>query len=164
MLKQFDLSNSKLFGTLMSPSLKLNSDLNGKKVDVTLYGGMIGNLLYLITSKPDIMLSVCLCTRYQVKPKESHLLTIKRIMRYLMGTSHLGLWYPKSNTYSLVGYLDMDFTSSRTNKKSTIGSCQFIGHSLVSWQCKKQNNVALSTVEAKYIIVESCCTQLLWMK
>ena len=116
----------------MSPSLKLDSNPNGKKVDVTLYKGMIGSLLYLTTSRLDIMLSMCLCTRYQANPKESHILAIKHIMRYLVGASDLGLWYPKSNTYTLLCYFNVDFASSRTDRKSTIGECQFISHSLVS--------------------------------
>ena len=85
----------------MSSSLKLDSDQNGKKVDVTLYRGMIGSLLYSTATKPDIILNVCLYTRYQADPKESHLSIVKWIMRYLMGTPHLGIWYPKSNFCSL---------------------------------------------------------------
>ena len=81
-----------------------------------------------------------------------------------MGTPHLGIWYPKSNTYSLLGYSDIDFASSRIDRKNTTRGCQFIKHSLVSWQGKKQNNVPLSTAEAKYIEAGSCCVQLLWMK
>ena len=86
MLKRFDISNSKPCATLISLSLKLDSNLKGKRVDVTLYKGMIGSLLYLIASRLDIMLSVCLCVRYQADPKESHFLAVKRIMRYLVGT------------------------------------------------------------------------------
>ena len=112
--------------------MKLDSCQNGKKVDVTLYRGMIGSLLYLTANKSDIMLSVCLYTRYQVDPEESHLLAVKRIMRYLVGTPHLGLWYPKSNTCSSLGYSNADFIGSRTDRKSTIRGYQFIRHSLVS--------------------------------
>ena len=107
----------------MSPSLKLDFDLTGKKVNVTFYRGMIGSLLYLIASRPDIMLNVCLCARYQANPKESHILAIKHIMRYLVGTSHLGLWYYKTNTCSLLGYLVVHFTGSKTDRKSTIKGC-----------------------------------------
>ena len=120
LLKRFDISNSKPFASLMSPSLKLDFIPNDKKVDVTLYKGMIGSLLYLTASRMDITLSVCLCIRYQADSKELHLLAIKHIMRYLVGTSHLGQWYPKFNTCSLLGYSDVDFTSRRTNRKSTM--------------------------------------------
>ena len=117
----------------MSPSLKLDSDPNGKKVDVALYRDMIGSLLYLTTNRPDIMRRMCLCTQYQADPKELHFSTIKHIIRYLLGTQQLGLWYPKFNTYSLLGYLDVDFVDSKTDRKSTTRGCQFISHSLISW-------------------------------
>ena len=107
----------------MSPSLKLDSNPNGKKVDMAPYGGIIGNMLYLTTSKLAIVLSVYLWTRYQANPKELHLLVVRHIMIYLVGTSHLSLWYPKSNMCSLLGYLDADFVGRRTNRKSTIGRC-----------------------------------------
>ena len=84
---------------------------------------MISSLLYLIASKLDIMLSVCLCARYQLNPKESHFSTVNHIMGYLVGTLHLGLWYPKSNTYNLLSYSNADFAGSRINWKSTIRGC-----------------------------------------
>ena len=102
------------------------------------------------------MLSVRPCAGYQADPKELHLLAIKHIMRYLVGTPYLGIWYPKKTTCSLIGYLDANLASSRTDMKSILGGCQFLSHSLVSWQCKKQNSVALSIVEAKYIVARSC--------
>ena len=111
-----------LFGTPMGPSVKLDYDLNRKKVDVTLYRGMIGSLLYLTTSRL-VTLSVCLCARYQANPKESHLSIVKRIMRYLIGISHIGLWNPKSNTCGLLSYLDVAFANSRTDRNSTIRGC-----------------------------------------
>ena len=126
LLKRFDMSNSKPFATPMSPSLKLDSYPNGKKVDVTLYKGMIGSLLYLTASKLDIMLSVCLCTRYQAEPIELHLSIVKWIMRYLVGTPYLGIWYPKSTSCSLIGYTDVDFVSSRTDRKRILGGCHFL--------------------------------------
>ena len=112
LLKRFALLNSKPFGAPMSLSLMLDSNANGKKVDGALFRGMIHSLLYLTASKSNIMLSLYLCARYQVDPKESHLLVIKCIMRYFVVTQHLGLWYRKPSTYILIGYLDMDFASS----------------------------------------------------
>ena len=93
---------------------------------------MMERLLYLTASRPDIMLSVCPCDRYQANPKEMLLSTVKHIMRYLVSMPHLGLWYPKSNTCSLLGYLHANFTGSGINRKSTSGRCQFLGHPLVS--------------------------------
>ena len=119
LLKPFNVSNSKPFGTLMGLSLKLVFDPNGKKMDVILYRRIIGSLLYHAVSRSNIMLSVCLCARYQANPKESNFSIIKCIMRYLLGTQHLGLWYLKSNTCSLLSYLNADFMGCRTNRKST---------------------------------------------
>ena len=128
------------------------------------YRSMIGSLLYLCASRPDIMLSVCMCTRFQANLKECHLMAVKRFFRYLVHTPNLGLWYPKGFTFELLGYFDLDYASCKVTRKSTTGTCQFIGRSLVSWSSKKQNSVALSTAEAEYVAAGACCAQLLWMK
>src|SRR3954464_5764964 len=125
---------------------------------------MIGSLLYLCASRPDIMLSVCMCARFQSTPKESHHKDVKWILQYLVYTANLGLWYPKGSSFRLVGYSDADWAGDKVDRKSTSGACQFIGRSLVSWSSKKQNSTALSTAEAEYISATSCCAQLLWMR
>jgi hypothetical protein len=109
------------------------------------------------------MLSVCMCARFQDDPKEVHLRAIKRIMRYLVYTPKFGLWYPKGSTFDLIGYSDADWAGCKIDRKSTLGTCQFLGRSLVSLASKKQNSVALSTAEAEYITAGHCCVQLLWM-
>ena len=125
---------------------------------------MVGSLLYLTASRPDIMFATCLCARFQSNPKESHLIAIKRIFRYLKGTPNLGLWYPKNNGFDLIGYSDSDYAGCKIDRKSTTGSCQFLGGRLVSWFSKKQHSVSTSTAEAEYIAAGSCCAQILWMK
>jgi hypothetical protein len=125
---------------------------------------MIGSLLYLCASRPDIMLSVCMCARFQADHKEVHLRAVKRIMRYLVSTPKFGLWYPKGSTFDLIGYSDVDWAGCKIDRKSTSGTCQFLRRSLVSWASKKQNSVALFTAEAKYIAAGHCCAQLLWMR
>jgi len=105
---------------------------------------MIRSLLYLLTSRPDIIFSVCMCARYQSNPKESHLSVVKRIMRYLLSTINLGLWYPKNSSYNLVRYSESDFARCKTDRKSTNETFHFIGSALVSWHSKKKNSVALS--------------------
>jgi hypothetical protein len=97
-------------------------------------------------------------------PKEIHLRAMKRIMRYLVYTPKFGLWYPKGSTFDLIGYSDADYAGCKIDRKSTSGTCQFLGRSVVSWASKKQNSVALSTAEAKYIVVGHSCAQLLWMR
>ncbi|CAL1382362.1 unnamed protein product [Linum trigynum] len=129
-----------------------------------LYRRMIGSLLYLTASRPNIMFAVCVCARFQSSPKESHLIAVKRIFRYLSGTVSWGLWYSSGSGLDQVGYSDSDFAGSLTDRKSTSGACHFLGTSLVSWFSKKQNSVALSTVEAEYVATGACCTQILWIK
>ncbi|SPT18516.1 unnamed protein product [Triticum aestivum] len=112
----------------------------------------------------DIMLSVCMCARFQATPKESHHKAVKHILRYLAHTPTLGLWYPKGSAFDLIGYSDSDYAGDRVDRKSTSGTCHFLGRSLVCWSSKKQNCVSLSTAEAEYIAGGSCRAQLLWMK
>ena len=164
LLNRFGMKYSKATSTPMSPTIKLDKDENGKSVDITKYRGMIGALLYLTSSRPDIMFSVCLCARFQSNPKESHLSAVKRIFKYLYGTKDLGLWYPKGAYLELISYSDADFGGCKIDRKSTSGTCHLLGSSLVSWGSKKQNSVALSTAEAEYVSAASCCAQTLWMK
>ncbi|KAI3734639.1 hypothetical protein L6452_14113 [Arctium lappa] len=119
MLKKFDLTQTSAMKTPMAPPLTLNKDPSGKPVNVTDYRGMIGSLLYLTASQPDIMYSTCLCARYQFEPKESHLIAVKRIFRYLKETPNLGLWYPKDSGFDLTGYSDSDFAGCKLDRKST---------------------------------------------
>ena len=110
------------------------------------------------------MFSTCLFARFQADPRESHLIALKRIFRYLKGTPNLGIWYPRDSGFELIGYSDADYACCKIDRKSTTGTCQFLGNKLVSWFSKKQNFVSTSTVEAEYIAAGSCCAQILWMK
>jgi hypothetical protein len=150
--------------TPMGTNGHLDFDMGGKPVDQKLYHSMIDSLLYLCAYMPDIMLSVCMCARFQVAPKECHLRAVKRIMRYLALTHYLGLWYPKGAHFELIGYSDVDYVRCKVDRKSTYGTCQFLGRSLMCWSFKKQNSVVLSTAEAEYVVVSSYCAQLLWMR
>jgi hypothetical protein len=164
MLKRSDMADSKPIKTPMALNGHLDLNEEGKLVDQKVFRSMIGSLLYLCASRPDIMLSVCMCARFQANPKECHLMAVKRIFRYLIHTPNQGLWYPKGSTFDLLGYSDSDYASCKVHRKSTTGTCQFLGRSLVSWSSKKQNSVALSTAEAEYVAAGACCAQLLWMK
>ncbi|KAK4842847.1 hypothetical protein QYF36_000766 [Acer negundo] len=166
LVKKFGLEKVKHCDTPMSTTLKLSKDASGKSVEQTLYHGMIGSLLYLTTSRPDISFSVGVdvCARYQADPKESHLSSVKRIIRYVNGTYNYGIWYSFDTNASLVGFSDADWAENCDDRKSTSGGCFFLGNNLVSWFCKKQNSISLSTAEVEYIAAGSGCTQLLWMK
>ncbi|GJS98456.1 putative ribonuclease H-like domain-containing protein [Tanacetum coccineum] len=125
---------------------------------------MIGSLMYLTASRPDIMYAVCVCSRFQVTPKTSHLNAVKRIFKYLKGKPHLGLWYPRESPFDLEAFSDSDYGGSNLDRKSTTGGCQFLGQRLISWQCKKQTIVATSTTEAEYVAAANCCGQVLWVQ
>lgn len=125
---------------------------------------MIGSLLYLTASRPDLSYSVGVCARYQASPRESHMNALKRIIKYVKGTVNLGMFYTKDTNTSLAGFCDADWAGSLDDRRSTSGGCFFLGNNMVSWHSKKQNCVSLSTAEAEYIALGSCCTQLLWMK
>ena len=118
---------------------------------------MIGSLLYIIKSRPNIAFSVGVRAQFQAAPKESHLTADKRIIRYINGTSNYGIWYSRDSNECLAGY-------SNADRKSTSGGWFYLGNNLVLWMSKKKNLVSLSTAEAEYIVTESCCAQLLWMK
>lgn len=164
LLKRFDMFDCKTLDTPMAISVKLDPDVNGIPVNSTKYRSMIGALLYLTASRPDIQFAICKCARYQSSPMESHLQAVKRILRYLKGTHTFGLWYSRDSTLDLVGYSDADFAGDRIDRTSTSGICTFLGNSLVSWSSKKQNSIALSTAEAEYVAAAGCCAQLIWMK
>ncbi|XP_073525528.1 uncharacterized protein [Phyllobates terribilis] len=129
-----------------------------------MYRGMIGSLMYLTASRPDIVFAVSVCARSQSDPRASHLSHVKRIFRYLKGSDDLCLWYSKGGGLSLVGYTDADYAGYLADRKSTSGMAQFLGPCLVSWGSKKQNCTALSTTEAEYIAAAQCCAQVLWIK
>jgi hypothetical protein len=158
------MKNAKPIKTPMVTNGHLDLDTGGKSIDQKVYRSMIGSLLYLCASLPDIMLSVCMCASFQANPKEIGLRATKRIMRYLVCTPKFGLWYPKGSTFDLIGYYDADYAGCKIDRKSTSGTCQFLGRSLVSWGSKKQNSVALFTAKAEYIAAGHCCAQLLWMR
>ncbi|KAL5537917.1 hypothetical protein UlMin_045747 [Ulmus minor] len=164
LVKKFGLENAKIYNSPMSTTIKISKDDSGISIDSKLYRSMIGSLLYLTASRPDLCYSVGVCARFQSDPKESHLQAVKRIIRYVNGTLDYGLWYSMDTTTDLVGYSDADWAGTIDDRKSTSGGCFYLGNNLVSWFSKKQNSISLSTAEAEYIAAGSASTQLLWMK
>ncbi|GKD34242.1 retrovirus-related pol polyprotein from transposon TNT 1-94 [Tanacetum coccineum] len=140
LLKKCEIFDSSLVKTPMVPPNNLGSDLAGKPVNETSYRGMIGSLMYLSVTRPDIQFSIVLCARYQSNPKESHLTAMKRILRYLKGTPTFGLYYPKCSGFDLKGYSDSNYAGCNMDRKST-------------------------SAEAKYVVAAGgCCASILWMK
>nr|GEY25992.1 uncharacterized mitochondrial protein AtMg00810-like [Tanacetum cinerariifolium] len=150
--------------TPMVEQAKLKLDLVGKLVDHNDYRIMIGSLMYVTSSRPDIMFATCMYARYQANPNEHHMSAIKRICRYLKGTINLGLLYPKDSGFDLTAYLDADHAGCHLDRKTTFGSVQFLCDKLVCWSSKKQNCVSISTAESEYVAVSGCCAQVLWMR
>nr|GEY25948.1 hypothetical protein [Tanacetum cinerariifolium] len=150
--------------TPMVEQPKLKLDLVRKPVDHTNYRSMIGSLMYVTSSRPDIMFATSMCARYQENPNEHHVLAVKRIFCYLKETINIGLWYPKDSGFDLTAYSDAYHAGCHLDRKSTSGSVQFLGDKLVCWSFKKQNYVSISTPESKYVMVSSCCAQVLWMR
>jgi hypothetical protein len=163
-LSRFKMLDCKVASTPVEVNHKLGPALNEVAVDEKLYRSMIGSLMYLTASRPDITFAVSLCSRFQAAPKECHLKAVKRILCYLKGRPNLGLWYPYEDDFSLIAFSDSDYGGCNADKKSTTGGCQFLGSRLVSWQCKKQATVSVSSAEAEYIAAASCCSQVLWIQ
>ena len=116
----------------MSPNVKLIVDLLGKSVDLSLYRSMIGSLLYLTASRPDISYSEEVCARYQANPKESHMIALKRIINYVKTTADFGVWYSKDTNDILAGYSNADWARNAGGRKSTLRGCFYVGNNLVS--------------------------------
>nr|GEW95138.1 uncharacterized mitochondrial protein AtMg00810-like [Tanacetum cinerariifolium] len=149
--------------THMVEKNKLDEDLHGTPVDATPYRGMIGSLMYLTSSRLDLIYTVCLCARYQAKPTEKYLNAVKRIFRYLKRTINMGLRYSKDTGMSLIAYSEADHAGCQDTRRSTSGSAQFLGDKLVSWFSKEQKSTAISSIEVEYIALSGCCAQILWM-
>ncbi|GJS82815.1 putative ribonuclease H-like domain-containing protein [Tanacetum coccineum] len=158
---------NKFYKTASTPietNKALLKDEEAENVDVHLYRSMIGSLMYLTASRPDIMFAVCACARFQVTPKVLHLYAVKRIFRYLKGQPKSGLWYPIDSPFDLEAFSDSDYARVSLDGKSITGGCQFLGKRLISWQCKKQTIVANSTTEVEYVDAANCCGHVLWIQ
>ncbi|GKC53693.1 retrovirus-related pol polyprotein from transposon TNT 1-94 [Tanacetum coccineum] len=163
-LKKHGMTSCDSIGTPMATK-HLDADLSGTLVDQTKYRSMVRALMYLTASRPDIVHATCYCARYQVKPTEKHLTTVKRIFRYLKETINMGLWYLKDTSFELTAFSDSDHAGCLDLRKSTSGGIQFLGgDKLVSWSSKKQNYTSMSSEEVEYVSLSACCAQVLWLR
>ncbi|XP_042756580.1 uncharacterized mitochondrial protein AtMg00810-like [Lactuca sativa] len=143
----------------MAAGTRLGPSLDKLVVDITLYRIMFGSLLYLTTSRPDIMFVVCNCASYQSNPREPHMTIVKNIFRYLKGTISLRLWYASKTGFFIQAFSDVGLGGCKLDKKSTSSGCQFLDGKLVSWQLKKPTCVSISTAEAEYVVDVDCTSQ-----
>ncbi|KAL4583270.1 hypothetical protein LXL04_007838 [Taraxacum kok-saghyz] len=164
LLTKFGMTGGSKAKVPMAFGTKLKPSLDEPAADQTLYRGMIGSLLYLTSSRPDIMFAVCYCARYQSNPRTSHMTAVKNIFRYLQNTTSLGIWYPANKGFFVQAFTDSDLGGCSLDLKSTSGGCQFLDRKLVSWQSRKQTCVSLSTAEAEYIAAATCTSQVLWIQ
>ncbi|GJX14250.1 ribonuclease H-like domain-containing protein [Tanacetum coccineum] len=162
--KEHGMEKCDTVGTPMATKPKLDADFSGKFVDQTDYRSKIGSLMYLTSSRPDIVQAVCYCARYQARPTEKHLKEVKRIFRYLRGTINMGLWYPKDSGFELTTFSDANHVGCIDTRKSTSGGIQFLGDKLVIWMSKKQDCTAMSSAEAEYVGLSASCAQVMWMR
>ena len=132
LVKRFGLDKAAHVRTPMAANAKLTNDPSGESVDVTLYRSLIGCLLYLTTSRPDIAFSIGICSRFQFNPKASHLNAVKRIIKYVGETCDYGLFYSKESNLSLTGFSDSVWAGNVDDRKSTTGGCFYVGANLVS--------------------------------
>nr|GEV27580.1 retrovirus-related Pol polyprotein from transposon TNT 1-94 [Tanacetum cinerariifolium] len=163
-LKKYSFESCDLVDTPMVEKSKLNEDKEGKAVDPSHYRSLIGTLLYLIASRPDLQFSICMYARYQARPTKKHLHAVKRIFRYLRGTVNRGLWYLKDSSISLTGFSDADHAGCQDRHHCTSGSLQFLGDRLIGCSSKKIKSVAISSTKAERIALSGCCAQILWMR
>nr|GEW67155.1 retrovirus-related Pol polyprotein from transposon TNT 1-94 [Tanacetum cinerariifolium] len=163
-LHKHGMDKGQSIGTPMAMKPKLDAYLSGNPVDQTDYLSKIGSLMYLTSSRPDIVQAVCFCARYQSRPTEKYLKEVKRIFRYLRVTVNMGLWYPKGSSFDLTAFSDADHAGCIDSYKSTYGGIQFLGDKLVSWMSKKQNCTAMSSAETAYVALSASCAQVMWMR
>jgi hypothetical protein len=148
----------------MVSNLKFLQDTTSKTVDVTLYSQMVGSLMYLMYTRPDICFVVNTLSQYMDQPRQVHLVTAKHEIRYLKGTLYYGLRYVTGHDFGLYGYSDSYWVGSIHDRKSTLAYCFSLGSSMVSWSSRKQSCVALSTAEAEYVASCATCREAVWLR
>jgi hypothetical protein len=163
-LKRFNMLNSKATPTPVITWRKLNKEDKGSKVDPTLFKRLVGSLMYLTTTRPDIMYGVSLISRFMETPKESHWKAGKRILRYVNGTKYFGIKYSTLEDFKLIGYTDSDYGGSIDDMKSTSGYTFHFGIGMVSWASRKHPIVTLSSAKAEYVATTSATCQAIWMR
>jgi hypothetical protein len=152
LMKKFNMAELKPVSTPMSTGMTLDPDKNDEAVDHREYRSMIGSLLYLAATRPDIQFTICMCARFQSSSRSSHQIVVQQIFRYLKHIPEFGIWYSMSSSLDLVGFSDADFVGCVIDQKCTSDTCHFLGFSLLCWSAKKQSSVAQSTTKAEYVV------------
>jgi hypothetical protein len=163
-LERFSMEKSNAVCSPIVTGTKLSKNDKSDEVDPTQFKQMVGSLMYLTATRPDLMFAVNLIARFMEHPVETHLMAAKRIMRYIRGTTELGIWYKKGKQAELIAYSDSDYGGDMDDRKSTSGYVFMLGSGAVSWSSRKQPIVTLSTTEAEFIAAAHCVCQGIWLK
>ena len=163
-LQQFGMQDCKPVLTPMEQNLKLSKFEGGEKVDSTTYRQLIGSLIYLTNTRPDLSYAVSILSRFMQEPRDSHWNAAKRVLRYIQGTKDFGLLYTKTKNFVLGRYFDADFAGSIDDRASTSGYLMNMGITEVSWSCKKQATVATFSAEAEYISAWEAACEIVWLR
>ncbi|XP_026429158.1 uncharacterized protein LOC113325152 [Papaver somniferum] len=164
MLKKFGMLGCNPTSTPLTVNEKLRKDDGGRKIDETYYRGLIGNLLYLTYTRPDIMFASSILSRFMSSPSHLHLGAEKRLLRYIQGTMNFGIKYSINSIVKLIGYCDSDLEGCIDDMKSTLGYDFSLGSGIFSWASKKQQTVAQSTAEAEYISASIATSHIVWIR
>eukprot|EP00253_Pinus_taeda_P033014 PITA_33014 len=163
-LERFNMQESKAAITPTVMGLKLSKEDNNKDFDPSLYKSIVGSLMYLTETKPDIMHDISLISRFMERPKEAHWKASKRILQYVKGTKRFGILYTVSECSNLIGYIDSDWAESVDDRKSTSDYVFHMGSRAISWASKKHPIIALSTAEAEYVVATIVACQGIWTR
>lgn len=164
LLKKFNMQDCKPLATPMAMNEKLSKDDGQNKVDATVYRSLVGSLIYLTNSRPDIVHAVSIVSRFMSNPSKAHFAAAKRILRYVKGTKDFGILYEADRDFNLTGYTDSDWAGSTDDRKSTSGYVFLLGNKAISWASKKQTTVALSSAEAEYMAATSAACEATWLR
>ncbi|KAG7544127.1 GAG-pre-integrase domain [Arabidopsis thaliana x Arabidopsis arenosa] len=163
-LERFNLQCGNEVKNPMVPGTRLSKGGDGNKVDPTLYKQLIGSLMYITSTRPDLMYVVCLLSRYMADPYDQHLQAAKRVLRYIKGTLGFGVFYKRGVVGDLTVYTDSDYAGDIDDRRSTSGYAFLLGGGAVAWASKKQPVVTLSTTEAEFVAAAYCACQCVWMR
>ncbi|KAF2317325.1 hypothetical protein GH714_020179 [Hevea brasiliensis] len=161
---KFQMQDCNPVKTPVNTNQKFSLEDGENKIDGHTYRSLIGSLLYLTNTRPDIMQAASLLSRFMQNPSKIHYGAARRVLRYLKGTSSYGLWYSNANNLELCGFSDSDWAGSLDDRKSTSGYVFHLGSSAICWNSKKQPSTALSSSEAEYIAVTSAACQAIWLQ
>jgi hypothetical protein len=157
------LTNTTSVDTPMELNVKYHRDEGELLDDPTTYRKLVGSLIYLTITRPDISYAVHTVSKFMQAPRHLHLSAVRCIIRYILGTPSRGLFFPTGSSLQLQAYNDADWAGCPDTRKSTTGWCMFLGDALISWKCKKQDNVSKSSTEAEYRAMSAACSEIIWL-